>query len=383
MIETKGGMFVGLQVDGYDYPLDAGGFHSIQIVSNCRLGTMSAVINLMDMPKTFNTERTIGDGTRLTLQLGKSASQYNSYNLRVFTTPSKGNIYSITAYWDSYQWFMATAASGQAGTSAEAIKAIATACGLTVDADPTADSQMWLPGLKRNCIFAQDIASKGFASDNSLMLLGQTMSGVVRYKDASKIKTTNQMPVFMHTKPPAGSTQPTYQVADHQFVDMSGFNNARGGYSSQMIEQNILSTAEQVVHNKVNVRRISQLLNVNKDIHQSIQQGRIKIAPINVGNVHDNYQKAHYQNERAKQMYSVGVEVLTTDMTLNLDLFDPFQYVPLLPSTGDKPPTDERNKAVYIVTAKAIKVTNGNYLEKIQGLSTGPALDPSQAGALI
>lgn len=383
MIEIAGGIAFGMQIDGYDYPLDAGGFHSVQLVSNCRLGVMSAVINLMDMPKTFNTERTIGDGTLLTLQIGKSSGQYNTYNMRVFATPQAGGIYSITAYWDAYKWFMETAATGRLGTSAEAIASIASDCGLVSEVDSTADSQYWLPGIKRNCMFAQDIASKGFAGDTSLMMLGQTMQGVIRYKDLSRIKTTDSMPVFYHTNPPQGSSGVTYQVADHQFVDTSGFNNARGGYSSRMVEQNIMAEGDQATHANVNIRRISQLMNVNKDIHQSIQTGKVKLAPINVGNVHENFHRAQYQNNRAKQMYGSGVEILTTDMTSNLDLFDAFQYVPMIKSTGDTPPIDERNKSVYIVTAKAIKLSSGNYLEKIQGFSTGPSIDPSQAGALV
>lgn len=382
MIEISGGVFVGLQVDGTDYPLDAGGFRSVQLVSNCRLQTMSAMIVLLDVAKFFNTKCTIGDGTRLTLQLGKSSNQYNTYNLRVFSAPAKDGLYTITAYYDNYLWFMGLATQAITGTSATAIQALGQTCSIPVVTDTTADSQLWIPGNQRNCTFAQAICSKGFSSDQGMMLLGQSMDGTVRYRDISKIKTTNNMPLFLHTDPPVGVKVPTYQVIDHQFIDTSGFNNARGGYASSLAEQSV-SPLQATVHKQVNVNRIAQLININKDIHASIQNSRVEIGLIDVGNVHSNWHRAQYQNGRAKQTFSVGVELFLNQMTTNLDLFDPFQYVPMLAPTGDAPTNDQRNKVTFVVTAKAIRAQLGNYFEKIQGMSQGLAIDPSQAGSLV
>lgn len=388
MIEIATGILAGLQINGTDFPLENGGFRSIQLVSNSRLQTMSAQIVVADIAKRFDTSNTIGDGTPITLQLGKSTTTYDTYNLRVFSAPSDPSsgsmIYTITAYWDSYQWFMQTANSSITGTSSAAISQIAQSCGLTPVVDPTADSQTWRPANKRNCAFARDIANHGYANDNGLMMLGMAMNGEIRYRDLSKIQTTNAMPTFLHTD--NLTTQqgtPAFQVDDHQFMDVSGFKNARGGYQSQLIEQSVLSTAS-VVHANVNVRRLTQLFNINKGIHNSIRGGRVEIGLVDCGNTHENYYRAKYQNERARQTFSTGVTLLTRQMTTKaLDLFDPFLYTPVQPGSDGQINPDDRNKAVYIVTAKSIMVAGGNYYEKIEGMSQGPSIDPSNSGMLI
>lgn len=388
MIEIATGVLAGLQVNGADFPLENGGFRSIQLVSNSRLQTMSAQIVVADIAKRFDTSNTIGDGTPITLQLGKSTTTYDTFNMRVFSAPSNPSngsmIYTITAYWDSYQWFMQTANNSITGPSSQAIAQIAQACGLQSVVDPTADSQIWRPANKRNCAFARDIANHGFSGDNGMMMLGMAMNGQVRYRDLSRIQTTNAMPTFLHTdnlRTQQGT--PAYQVDDHQFMDVSGFKNARGGYQSQLIEQSVLNAAS-TVHTNVNVRRLTQLFNINKGIHSAIKGGRVEIGLVDCGNTHENYYRAKYQNERARQTFSTGVTLMTRQMTTSaLDLFDPFLYTPVQPGSDGQINPDDRNKAVYIVTAKSIMVSGGNYFEKIEGMSQGPSIDPSNSGMLI
>lgn len=389
MIEIATGVLAGLQINGADFPLENGGFRSIKLVSNMRLQTMSAQIVIADIAKRFDTSNTIGDGTPITLQLGKSTSTYDTYNMRVFSAPSDPSsgsmIYTITAYWDSYKWFMETTNTSITGTSADAISQIAQNCGLVAVVDPTADQQTWRPGNKRHCAFARDICNHGYASDNGLLVLGQAMNGEIRYRDLSRIQTTNSMPTFLHTDTlQTQQGMPAYQVDDHQFMDVSGFKNARGGYQSQMIEQSVLNAAASVVHSNVQVRRLTQMFNINKGIHNSIRGGRVEIGLVDCGNTHQNYYKAKYQNERGRQTFSTGVSLLTRQMTTGaLDLFDPFLYTPVQPGSDGQINPDDRNKAVYIVTAKCIEATAGNYLEKIEGMSQGPSVDPANSGMLL
>jgi hypothetical protein len=109
----------------------------------------------------------------------------------------------------------------------------------------------------------------------------------------------------------------------------------------------------------------------------------VEVGLLDCGNVHDNWHRAQYQNTRAKQTYSMAVSLLTQQMTTDLDLFDPFLYTPMLPGTDGKITPDERNKAVFIVTAKSIKVAGGNYFERFEGMTQGPAIDPSASGSLV
>jgi hypothetical protein len=42
-----------------------------------------------------------------------------------------------------------------------------------------------------------------------------------------------------------------------------------------------------------------------------VVQNKVSFAPIDVGNVHDNYEQARYQNERLGNLFTYGVEFVT------------------------------------------------------------------------
>lgn len=341
------------------------------MVSNKRLSTATVKLVISDMSGIFESAITLADGTPLTVKVGRTLNDFETYSFRVFNfhkIPAGGvSQYTIIGYWDSPAWFFNTTKKGIRGTSSDVIAQIADACGLDSDVDPANDTMLWLPSNARNCVFARNINQYAIMDDQSFFVLGQTLSGQIRHWNLNLTAADqSKIPHFVHGDTGAENT---YMVYDHKNIGASGFGNAMGGYMHNVREQSVVDVVTNI--DSLNVKRLSQQLLLNKDIRTGMEAGRVELAPVNCGNVHDQWNLAKYQNGRNSMIYSLGVELLLQEPTVDFDLFDEFYYQATdPPGTGDAQ-TNKGYKGVYIATAKAIHVEIGNYFEKVQGYTTG------------
>jgi hypothetical protein len=105
---------------------------------------------------------------------------------------------------------------------------------------------------------------------------------------------------------------------------------------------------------------------LNTAVRTAAARGYQTYGPIDVGNVHSNYERAAYQNMRFANLYSMDVEFLVLTPT-PLTLFNKFTFA--LEVENEK--LDPAYSGNYITAAKAIYVQGTNYAEKIVGTRTG------------
>jgi hypothetical protein len=99
---------------------------------------------------------------------------------------------------------------------------------------------------------------------------------------------------------------------------------------------------------------------VNTGVQQLVKQSRVSFEPLNAGNVHDNYERALYQNRRVSNLFSSGIEVSTAERT-NIQLLDTVQV------SIDTP--DQYMKVysgTYRVASRVVYVVGNNYSEKFE-----------------
>lgn len=377
MLEIKTGVFLGVSIDGQDYPMEKNGFQKLVLVSNKRMSTATCELTFSDLTDRINKEVTLADGVPLVIKLGRSIDDYDVYNYRVYnykrdparTTPQ----YTVLGYFDAPKWFLQAWKKPIEACSSKALEEIAGACGLKTDCDPTNDDMLWLPGNERTCMFARSIAERGFLDDKSCMVIGMTLDGMFKYKNLTTLPDTG--PTFT-----PGHVPGTANVIDNRYLVSSGYGNSIGGYKHLVRPQLIREFKDKI--DQLDVKRKTQTFQLNKEVKGMLQKGRIDFGDIDAGNVHKNWDKARYQNLRTAMIYSMGVELMLDQRTpMSLDLFSPFLYEAYDPPAAGKAKLTEQYRCVYYVTAKAVYVEQGNYYEKFQGYTTGINKDPDGKGS--
>lgn len=379
MLEIKTGLFLGLSINGMDYPLEKNGFQKLVMVSNRRMSTATFELVFSDLTDWINKKITLADGVPIVIKLGRSIDRYDVYKYRVWNykrDPSRTvPQYTVYGYFDAPKWFLEAWKKPINGTSSSALSELASKCGLTPECDPSNDNMLWLPGNERACMFARSIAERGWMDANGCMVIGMTLDGRFLYKNLTNLPRTG--PIFT-----TGNVPGTANVIDNRYLTNSGYGNATGGYKHALRQQNIDGKRDS--WNEVNVQRKTQQFQLNKDVRGMLKKGRIDFGPVDGGNTHRYFHRALYTNMRSALLYSQGVELMIDQRTpLKFDLFEPFIYEAYDPPATGEPRLTEQFRSVYYVTAKAIYIEQGNYWEKFQGYTTGVNKDPDGKGSQL
>lgn len=379
MVEIKTGVFFGLFIDNAEVPLEKSGFQKLILVSNKRTFIPTCEIVFSDVSNKLIEEVTLADGVTITILLGRSIDEYDTYNFRVYShdhTPSRATPqYRVMGILDAPKWFLEARKKPVKGTSSQAISELAGACNLKFDGDNTSDSMIWMPGNDKYCRFARDISIRGWIDGTSGMQLGLTLDGTVVYKNLTTLPLDG--PVFT-----SGHVSGTANVIDHTILNTSGHNNTIGGYKHAVRTQDISKDSSRI--DQLAATKKTQQFQINKEVKGLIQEGRIDFGLIGGCNVHDHWEDARYQNLRTAMVYSAGIEVLIDQRTpLALDLLAPFVYQAYEPPVTGEAQSNEQYSCVYYTTAKTIYIEQGNYYEKFQGYTTGTNADPDGNGSQL
>lgn len=377
MLEIKTGLFLGITIDGQDYPMEKNGFQKLVMVSNKRMSTATCELTFADISDKINTEVTLADGVTLVIKLGRSIEDYDVYKYRVYSykrIPASTTVqYTVLGYFDAPKWFLEAWKKPIEGCSRVAIEKLASDCGLKTDCDVTNDDMIWMPGNERTCMFARSIAERGYLDDKSCMAIGMTLDGTFKYKNLTLLPTTGKL--FTH-----GNVPGTANVIDVKHLTSSGYGNSIGGYQHLVRPQLIREFKDKI--DQLDVKRKTQMLQLNREVKGMLTKGRIDYGDIDGGNVHPNWDKARYQNLRTAMIYSMGVEILMEVRSpIEFDLFSAFLYEPYDPPAQGEVRLAEQYRSLYYVTAKAIYIEQGTYYEKIQGYTTGINKDPDEKGS--
>lgn len=361
---VQGRIEVSVFINNTEFPLDAMNtlnylqiaWTTRSILPTFRLGVFDArhVLDNLDLQ----------DGIPIRLVIKPMGLDSVTFNFRKYdhtkTFNGTGFSYEMDGYLDFPKFWTGTTLNGVRGTSSDALSSIAQQCGLKFDGVPTSDSQLWMPRNRTFGEWAYAIKKRGYASDSSYMELGINPDGTMIYRDISQLPAPEKTIVLGQYK------QGAMTAMDYQPHARSGLNNKMTGYQNSRYAQSMTGATQTTAYNEVTVELDSTSPLYNKTVQDLVQRGYQSYGTIDVGNTHDNYERALYQNIRIANTYSLDVEFLMQSPT-NLGLFDTFVF-----SVDQE--TNKQDAAfagTYTTVGRSMVISGSQFAEKILGTRTG------------
>lgn len=303
------------------------------------------------------------DGIKIRIVLKATGRNAETYNFRKFNHKSTFNgqcyEYLITGYLDYPLYLLGTTAAGIRGTSSTVMSAIADRTGLKYLGDTTSDSMLWMPQNKPWCVYGWNVASYGYLSDSSCMVNGVDFDGTLRYFDVNNLKGTPIKALAY------AYAEDAITVTDMQAMADSGLGNSLTGFNNGRYVQSIAGDSHTLV-DQLAFTPNSRAPLYNKTVKETAGRGAFRFGPISVGNVHANYERAHYQNMRYKNLFSMGLGLLVNTPT-EIRQFDRINLSVQKEDTSQ----DTSTSGVYVVSGRAILVQGVNYAERLEVIRHG------------
>lgn len=330
----------------------------LHIAASAKLSVPMLDMQVMDTIGWVSKNNVLFDGAKIEVVISSKGSPGYTYSFRLnsFKEDRAGDTttYHIDGYLDAAKYWSGSQRDSITGTPSEVLRTIASACGLKQDIDGTTNSQTWFSRNQKYHEWAREVGDSGYASDQSCMVLALDLDGTLRYKNVGSTSTANKI---------VSLVQPVRNTI-HAPVFMprvtSGVANMVSGYRSNLVQQNPLSEQLYRIHQRVEFQNDEQgSLMVNGNVSSAVERGLVMFAPINPGNVGEEFERGRYQNKRVGFLYSVGLDVLTPDVT----------ELPLLATVDVTSPVDERTKMYagrYRVVTRTLFVKGADYYEKLE-----------------
>ncbi len=378
------GYALDITVNGQPLPLDRVPIHSVAIYSSKFQRVPVAEIIFSDPGSLLALNVTITDGSPVVISLGTNPATQRQYPMRVFKIKKvqgrSGDSYHILLYYDAPLYWRGTASVPFKGTSADAIAAIASTCGLKSYTEKTADFMTWLPMKETYSSWAEYIAKAAYLNDSSGFALGLRMDGILLLRDVAGYKYDDAaIPKFVGGLPAPVAGQNNVPLIGFKHGVISGYKNMIGGYHGQVQMQTVTSPSETTTATNVSKVRATKQLHMSTTVKSQLGDAPIlQQSMIDAGNVHAHYQQALYQNERIDQVFSSILALLTTTQT-SYDLLDRvIVNIYKMGVSGDGPTIDNNLSGNYHVIGKTVYAdVTGQYAEKFIVATDGHNSDPA------
>lgn len=303
------------------------------------------------------------DGTLITVNIISKGTVLQAMPFRLYSyhTQQQGEsiCYTIEAYYDCPKYYLGRYKNTFYGSSSTLMQVLAADAGLSYVGATTNDLQLWVPGRRKSCEFARYVASHGYLSATSCMALGVTLRGSLVYSDIMNTKSVGFRLTANQEKGDEDSQ--AYTVIQSKVSGSPGLGMATGGYNTITVKQTLMDFFNpQSDIARMEVRQQVKSPSINTAVRSLIGEQRVTYAPIDCGNVSENYNEAYYQNVRLKKLFTINGEFVL-NKPCPLMLFVPFEFEAMT-QKGDADPV---NSGTYITTGRIIYIKNGVYYEKI------------------
>jgi hypothetical protein len=360
----QGNIEVTILINGAEYYLDS--FNQLQFM---HIG-MSTKFNLptchfavQDVTHYFDVVN-LQDGIPIQIAIKPLTGQTYTFNFRKFNHKKTFNgqcfEYEIDGYWDAPLYWSQTSVVGIQGTSTAALSQIASTVGLKYNGTNTSDAQLWMPRNKTYGEFVKMVTQRGYASSQSYMVSGVDWTGTLLYKDAMNLPPSKSTIVLGQIQ------QGAWVATDYKPIAVSGIMNKMQGYQHTRFNQSLVSDTLSSPYSTLQLTPDVSSPLYNQQLANQITAGYRTFGGIDVGNTHEMYELAYYQNQRYASFFSMAVEFqLYTPTTYTL--FDKFTFaVDTESQKADVPYAGD-----YTVAAKAWYIQGGWFCEKILGVRMG------------
>ena len=283
------------------------------------------------------------------------------------STPSiaEGAQMIVRAYLNHPAYVVSTSKKVVKGTSKEALEGIANACGFAFSCPQTADSMLWQPVNQRLVNFSRHILGAAYISDESMITGRITLDGEMRVRNLAIAQPSKGLFGYSQGTVPIFGFQPEPQAQ----------KNMHGGYKQVIVKPNTDGTDKtlsdmSLVANEVSLNRNPRMANLN-------QNGSVRhLAKTHALNIHPNYERAIYNNERAGLLYSMRSKLLLNNIMTNIGALDTIT----LSMQNKVDGTATGNLATvydgdWIMSSRSIYIEMGQYWERYSLMRMGLGVD--------
>jgi hypothetical protein len=349
---------VSIYVADQEYPLAATNLLNwLHIATSVRHGLPVFGFQVTDVQHVFDNIG-LSDGTPIRIVVKPYGKDSRTYSFRKFNHRRDFNgeayMWTVTGYWDAPKYWAESSVAAIEGTANAVLEQIASTCGLKYDGTTTNDHQIWVPRNKTYRAWAKDIADHAWVTETSCMVLGVDLDGTLRFKNVSDLPPPTQK-ILGYTYASDAMT-----AVDIKVNASSGLNNALTGYQSMRVAQSTMADATHETIKDLSFTPDVKSPLYSDDIKKSLAQGAVRFSPIDAGNVHQNYERAAYQNLRYRNLFSLGLEAMMID-TIDVQLLERITIGLQVEGAAQDTP----NSGVYTTSGHAIYVQGANYAEKL------------------
>lgn len=376
MLNIQDIAFLSIEIDGEEVPYAF--IQSVELTEGNGALFPAFRIVMGDPYSTYMTgEKALTDGNKFSITIGKSMSDKNCKprKYRLFgkkpINRAENPQMLIVGIVDAPNLVYAKPIEAYKGTSDAVLKQIADKAGLQYSGPGSCngatmnDNQVWRNSGKNRGVFAQDIARRGWMSPKSGMGMSITSAGEMRYRNLVDVINT-PLPkiqfVFSHNAPKSDEddTKKFYLVKFANDHSSAGVTSGWQNYGSVRTQPCL--SGEDKKSDKMEVCVPGKYVAVNQEIADMVGKVRRDVAPVDMGNVHENYEKAQFQNIKVLALFSQKMSLLVEQVT-DVQLYDPVIY-----KQANADPTEPVSTTdVYIVVGKTISIKAGTfYAERIE-----------------
>jgi hypothetical protein len=361
---VQGRIEVSVFINGTEFPLDAfNTLNYLQIAWTTRTILPTFRLGLFDARHVLDTLE-LQDGIPITIVIKALGMDSTTFNFRKYdhtkTFNGTGFTYDMDGYLDFPKFWTGTSLAGFRGTSSDALASIASQCGMKFSGISTSDSQLWMPRNRTFGEWAYAIKKRGFSTTNSYLELGVNPDGTMLYRDITQLPPPQKTIVLGQLE------KGSMTAMDYMPRANSGLNNKMTGYQNSRYEQSIVAPSLNTPHTEVSVAVDVTSPLFNKTVQGLVQRGYQSYGGIDVGNTHENYERATYQNIRIGNAYSLDVDFLMQSPT-NLSLFDTFVFS----VDQEKNKQDAAFAGTYTTVGRSLLISGAQYAEKVWGSRMG------------
>ena len=365
-------LFFDFYLNGIQLPLTFNNITSLLISSNIYDILPQLRIHINDNKGILNRGM-LADGSILSVAIGSNTenAMENIMDFALIGVPEEeratnSNNYVIYGVMNYPKFFRQVKPFFFEGTSDNALKKIANYCGMQYEGEITVDDMVWINGTFNLGQFSHFIRNHGWSNDNSFMMSAVDLDGKLIYRDLNSLQ-----PKYTIMNINKSEQENTFYFSDCHFINKAGLYNYSFGYETQMTEFGLTSDWDKNFSQLSYTKENSPVLNMSNDMYKNVGLIRNEFFPISVGNVHNNFQKAYYQNKRYKALNSIKAEVYFNKST-PINILD---KVNLVVTDGSTKETDMSKASMWVAESKAIAISQQRYFEKFILSTTGLETD--------
>ena len=394
MFKTSTGVNFEIYINDVLLPLNLSNVESLLIVNNIYDRLPSIRLTLIDDKNIFNSMIQLYDGCKIGINIGNRTdtkvnktkeddlayslifSLISSPTFELHTGYTKVVLYGILNFLPYWQDRSPIAISG---SSNDTIKTIMQNYGIKYKGTKTYDNMIWHNFGKSRADFVKDITNRSFVKDGSCML------SFFRYDGTFNLINVNSFKDVDYTLVNTGSTvddDKSYYFTDINYRYNAGINDFTYTYKTKSYQHSFMKNndAIEIDNNNKNTKlqdkennlikltkTFAEIPNINEDDYSNINVCNNFIDSINVGNVHQNWTKAYYQNMRYRSMFNIYCEVYLPYIS-QIDIGD---KVEIKIDSGNKDISNAYGFNYWFVEAKTLGLSVNQYTEKLLLSTTG------------